>query len=236
MVSSLTRIATVSFLSIFILHISWTRDAEIKVARAESVSDAERVAQNKATLLSRLNPEEPKFREAGNTRRLRWEWYDKVVSDYFHEKLFLIVEQSQGEKYVLRPAWVFQDMKMTFGEAIGLGEEYDDVLMPVVAHLGAVRAAPNETFAGLTLYGKKGEIKGTITRKYKTLIGYDFYATRIEYEDRKGKRKKAFSQYSWDAFNLRWGDIRNRTLDDMTQAKQMEDLRMQRDARSPATE
>ena len=41
---------------------------------------------------------------------------------------------------------------------------------------------------------------------------------------------------SYDAFTIRWKDIKDRVADDMSEAKALEDLRLERDALAPEPE
>ena len=52
----------------------------------------------------------------------------------------------------------------------------------------------------------------------------------IQYEDEKGELKEA-GGLSYDAFNVRWADIKDRVVDEVSVAKAREDLELRRDAR-----
>lgn len=124
-------------------------------------SNQARVARNKRTILQRMERREVTFRGGKpGEMRVRWEWYDSVISRYRFEKRLLMNEKSAQEKYALRSRWVFMDMRVTFQELFALGSEHDDKLMPIIASQWLVSAAPSATFEGLTLRGKKGEVKG----------------------------------------------------------------------------
>lgn len=124
-------------------------------------SNQARVARNKRTILQRMGRKEVTFRGGKpGEMRVRWEWYDSVISRYRFEKRVLMNEKSAQEKYALRSRWVFMDMRVTFQELFALGSEHDDKLMPIIASQWLVSAAPSATFEGLTLRGKKGEVKG----------------------------------------------------------------------------
>ncbi len=124
-------------------------------------SNQARVARNKRTILQRMERREVTFRGGKpGEMRVRWEWYDSVISRYRFEKRVLMNEKSAQEKYALRSRWVFMDMRVTFQELFALGSEHDDKLMPIIASQWLVSAAPSATFEGLTLRGKKGEVKG----------------------------------------------------------------------------
>ncbi len=210
-------------------------------------SNQARVARNKRTILQRMGRKEVTFRGGKpGEMRVRWEWYDSVISRYRFEKRVLMNEKSAQEKYALRSRWVFMDMRVSFQELFALGSEHDDKLMPIIASQWLVSAAPSATFEGLTLRGKKGEVKGVVKRKFtvrgydaegvERIAGYRAYIDRLEYEDEKGNLRVARNKYSWDAFTVRWGDIKQRVADDMTVAKAIEDLRLDRDALAPETE
>ncbi len=98
--------------------------------------------------------------------RVRWEWFDEIVNSLVYEIDILFGELSANEKYQLRMRWVFKDMKITFQELFDLGPDEDDKLLPVLSHGFILNNTPFSTFEGLTLRGKDGEIKRTVTRKY----------------------------------------------------------------------
>lgn len=204
--------------------------------RTESISIQARVDKNKEVLLSRLRRPEIDFRAKKGQRRIRWEWYDQVLRSYFWEKGILAAELSEQEKYALRFRWVYQDMEVTFQEIFQLGPEYDDVLVPILSHGGLLNAIPSSSFDGLTLLGKKGEVKGPFVRKFinreTSSSGRIFYPVRLEYKNKKGEVKIARGK-SWDAFTLRWKDIKDRVADSVTLDRIHEDRRMYREARFP---
>lgn len=195
--------------------------------------DAARVAANKETILSRIQRDPVDFRgDKPNEMRLRWEWWMKVYSNYLYEKDFLVEELSAGEKYQLRPEWVFADMKVTFQDVFQLDAEHDDKLVPLLA-LGVLQGdMPVASFEGLTLLGKKGEVKGPFRRK---LLENSPNGLRVvvQYEDEKGELKEA-GGLSFDAFTVRWRDIKDRVVDEVSVAKAREDLELRRDAREGA--
>ena len=150
-----------------------------------------RAAENKQTILTRLEREEVSYRgQKPGQIRIRWEWYDKVFNNYLYEKTALLRELSANEKYALRARWAYKDMKLTFQELFDLGPEDDDKLLPILSHEGLIAMAPSATFEGLTLLGKHAEVKGIVVRKYKervsSLLG-GLFIGRLEYENDKGK-------------------------------------------------
>lgn len=211
---------------------------------APQESDQDRVAKNKEIILSRMEREEVTFRgKKEGEKRIRWEWVDDVVNRYLFEKRVLLIEKSVQEKYALRSRWVLKNMKVTFQELFDLGSENDDKLLPILSHRELLFMVPAATFEGLTLRGKKGEVKGIVKRKFRrweneveATVRFIGYIDRLEYEDEKGKLRVAKSKFSWDAFTFRWGDIKDLVADDMSQAKAIEDLRLDRDARAPEPE
>ncbi|MDA2925553.1 hypothetical protein MYX65_13050, partial [Acidobacteria bacterium AH-259-L09] len=150
------------------------------------------------------------------------------------EKAMLLSEISMNEKYVLQPMWVFKDMKVTFQELFQLGPEDDDKLLPIVSHRGLLAMAPSASFEGLTLLGKKGEVKGTITGKKKhpgesTLFGLKLPVHGLQYKDPEGKLVTSKIKWGQDAYTIRWKDIKDRIADEMSEAKAIENLRLERD-------
>ncbi len=196
-------------------------------------SEQERVAKHKQTILSQLKHKKVTYRgDKPGEIRIRWEWYDKAVNNYLFEKRALLRELSAQEKYVLRARWVYKDMKVTFQELFQLGPEDDDKLLPILSHSGLLGMSPSATFEGLTLLGKHGEVKGPVIRKNRkrsSLFGLEFFVLQLEYKNRKGKVVTAKGR-SYDAFTIRWKDVKDRVADDMSEAKALEDLRLERDA------
>ena len=82
------------------------------------------------------------------------------------------------------------------------------------------------------------KVKGPVIRKNRTrtiLLGLEFLVLQLEYKNRKGKVVTAKGR-SYDAFTIRWKDIKDRVADDMSEAKALEDLRLERDALAPEPE
>jgi len=206
-------------------------------AAARQVSDVERVAKNKQTILSRLKREPVEHR----TNRLKWEWVDEMIRDYMHQKLVLIGEQSVGERYELSPRWVFKDMKVTFQELFNLGAEEDDRLLPLSYGDELLNLIPSYAFEGVTILGKAGEIKGPYKRSVAVngpalVLAYRESAALIRdsaiifplYVNRAGKEKMALG-FAHDAYTVKWKDIKNRVVDDMSEAAYVEKLKLLRD-------
>ena len=140
-------------------------------------------------------------------------------------------------------------MKTTFQEVFALPADDDDKLLPILSHAGLLAAAPSAAFEGLTLYGKDGELKGVVARKYLASeadvplslterIGRGnvprsryVFVDVLEYKNQKGELEIARGVAD-DAFNVRWKDLKNRPADDMSEEKAREDLRLLRDAYS----
>lgn len=198
--------------------------------------DVARVAKNRETILSRLKRDKVAYRgDKPGEMRVKWEWWDRVVGNYLHEKRALLRELSAGEKYELREGWVYKDMKVTFQELFALGPEDDDKLVPIISHAALLAMAPRATFEGMTLLGKQGEAKGPTTRKFKERVASQFgsiLADRLEYKDVKGSVKTA-GGWSYDAVTLRWKDVKNRVADEVSDAKAAEDLDLERDVQYP---
>jgi hypothetical protein len=134
----------------------------ISAAQLPSIGDPEQLKQ---TLLERMKREPPTYR-GDNNIRLKWEWYNGVAASYLFEKGNLVQEASAGQPNVLRPQWVFRNVKVTFQEIFRLTSQDDEKLVPILSYYTILSNSPSSTFEGLPLYGKDGEPKGTITRKY----------------------------------------------------------------------
>jgi hypothetical protein len=192
-------------------------------------STASGAQQNKQTLLQRMKRHRPTFRgDKPGQIRVKWEWYDSVVGSYRFEKRALTQELSAGEKFLLREEWVFGETKVTFQEIFDLGSDDDDKLVPILSHYAILASAPAATFEGLTLYGKQGEVKGPVTRKYMA-PGPSGYGYVLEYKSQNGSLLVA-AGLSYDAINARWKDIKDRIADEESREKAAEDLRLLRAA------
>jgi hypothetical protein len=213
----------------------------ISAAQLPSIGDPE---QLKHTLLERMKREPPTYR-GDNNIRLKWEWYDGVFRSYLFEKNNLVQEVSAAQPNLLRPQWVSRNVKVTFQDIFQLTSEADDKLVPILAYYTMLSNSPSSTYEGLTLYGKDGELKGAITRKY-TVSTSDYprtwanagvlprnlytFVDALEYNDPKTGKVEIASGNAPDAVNLRWKDIKNRVADDMSEGKATEDRRLLREA------
>jgi hypothetical protein len=213
----------------------------IRAAQLQGIGDPE---QLKKTLLERMKREPPTYR-GDNNLRLKWEWYDGVSRSYLFEKNTLVQEVSAGQPNLLRPQWVFRNIKVTFQDIFQLTSQDDDKLIPILSYYTMLANSPSATFEGLSLYGKDGELKGAITRKY--IVSTADYPTSwvnagsagrsrfsfvdaLEYKDPKTGKLEIASGNASDAVNLRWADIKDRIADDMSEEKASEDRRLVREA------
>jgi hypothetical protein len=213
----------------------------VSAAQSPGIGDPE---QLKKTLLERMKREPPTYR-GDNNLRLKWEWYDGMARSYLFEKNILVQEVSAGQPNLLRPQWVFRNIKVTFQDIFQLTSQDDDKLVPILSYYTMLASSPSATFEGLSLYGKDGELKGAITRKY--IVSTADYPTSwfnagsagrsrfsfvdaLEYKDPKTGKLEIASGNASDAVNLRWGDLKGRIADDMSEDKATEDRRLVRDA------
>jgi hypothetical protein len=200
--------------------------------------------QYKRTMLERMRRAEPTYR-GDNDMRLKWEWYDGMSRSYLFEKNAIVEEASTGQPHMLRPQWVLRNVKVSFQEIFQLSARDDEKLIPILSYMEMLSNAPSATFEGLTLYGKEGEVKGTITRKYTVSTmdypvtwanagvlrrGYFVFVDALEYKDPKSGKLEIARGNAYDAVNLRWKDIKNRNADDMSEEKAAEDRRLLREA------
>lgn len=202
-------------------------------------SDQERVAKVKQTILSRLVRDKVEYRGDPGKVRIKWEWANQVLANYVYQKSVAYREASAGEKYELRQLWVFKNMKVTFQEVFNLGAEDDDKLFPLSYRTDLLSLTPNATFDGLTLLGKNGEVKGPfktriVINSFLSAYYFTYIGSILQYTSKEGKEKLALG-FADDAYTVRWKDIKNRLLDDMTEEKALEDLRLERDKRSADT-
>lgn len=190
---------------------------------ARQVSDQERVAKNKQTILSRLKRDKVEYRGAGSGLRVKSEWVDKVMSEYHYQKHLLLAEVSLSEKYAVRSTWVLKDMKVTFQEIFNLGPEDDERLFPLSYASGLLDFVPAYSWEGLTFLGKNGEVKGPFKRRIA--IGAALFPL---YQNNDGKEKLTLGM-ARDAYTSKWKDIKNRVLDDMSEEDGVERLKLLRD-------
>src|SRR5437867_9452160 len=102
----------------------------ISAAQVPSVGDPQQLKQ---TLLERMKREPPTYR-GDNNIRLKWEWYDGVFRSYLFEKNNLVQEVSAGQPNLLRPQWVFRNVKVTFQDIFRLTSQDEDKLVPILAY------------------------------------------------------------------------------------------------------
>jgi hypothetical protein len=207
------------------------------LAQTASLGDPE---QHKRTVLERLTRLPPTYR--GDTpQRLKWEWYDGMCRSYEFEKKLLVEELSAQLGYLLREEYVFRNVKVTYQEIFQLTDKDDDKLVPVLSYSGCYAHARENVFEGLTLLGKQGESKGTITRSYVASTmeatppggayrSHFSFITAVEYKDQKSGTLETAGGAYFDSVNLRWRDIKNRVADDNTEEKATEWRTQARDA------
>ena len=213
----------------------------VSAAQGPSLGDPVRLMQ---TVLERMTREPPTYRGDGDIR-LKWEWWDGISRSYLFEKNQSVQEASVGQPNLLRPQWVFREIKVTFQDIYRLPPQADAKLVPILSFYVMLSNAPSSSFEGLSLYGKDGELKGVITRKY-TVSTSDYPTTwanagtmprsrftlvdALEFKDAKTGKVEIAAGNSSDAFNLKWGDIKTRIADDMSEEKATEDRRALRAA------
>jgi hypothetical protein len=190
---------------------------------AQQLSDQERVARNKQTILSRVKRDKVEYRGEGSSLRVKSEWVDKVMSEYHYQKHLLIAEVSLSEKYMLRSTWVLKDMKVTFQEIFNLGPEDDEKLFPLSYTSGLLDFVPAYAWTGVTFLGKQGEVKGPFKRRIA--IGTGLFPL---YQNNDGKEKLTIG-VARDAYTMKWKDLKNRVVDDMSEEEVIERLKLLRD-------
>lgn len=202
-------------------------------AQDPSIEDPARLIQ---TVLERMTREPPAYRgDAGG--RLKWEWWDGISRSYLFEKHQLLEEVTAGLPNEPRDEWVYRNVKVTFQDIFRMPPQSDDKLVPILSYYALLDRAPSASFEGLALYGKDGELKGTVTRKY-TVSTADYpmtwsnagtmprsrylFVEALEYKDAKSGKTDIAAGNSSDAFNLKWGDIKDRVVDDMSESMSTE--------------
>ena len=214
-----------------------------RTAAARQVSDEERVARNKQTILSRLKREQVEYRGSMPGLRFKSEWVDQVIRDYAHQKLVLAAELSVGEKYTLSNRWIFKDMKVTFQELFNLKDEDDEKLLPLSYGDELLNLMPGYALEGLTILGKGGETKGPYKRS-AALSGPSLAMARGAnpdllllrastlilplYVNKEGQERMALG-LARDAYTVKWKDVKNRVVDDNSEAAHMDKLKLLRD-------
>ena len=240
------RALTSSPILVLLLFVCWGASGARpfgRTAAARQVSDQERVARNKQTILSRLKREQVEYRGSMPGLRFKSEWVDKVVRDYAHQKLVLAAELSVGEKYTLSNRWIFKDMKVTFQELFNLADADDEKLLPLSYGDELLNMMPGYALEGLTILGKGAETKGPYKRSAAISgpslamaqgANPDLLLLRGStlilpvYVNREGKERVALG-LARDAHTVKWKDIKNRVVDDMSEAAHMEKLKILRD-------
>lgn len=152
--------------------------------------------------------------------------YNKALTDY----KIALQQREQGDQTEIPPgSSELLELQVLFGELFPTAE--DEYLLPLIEDVFIY--APESSFAGLTVYGKKGEIKGRITGKYKIWdsgisrysVGKSSYTTMLVTDSGLLTRG-----WSYDANNVRWGDIKNRIAFDNSRSKREEDRRLELEA------
>jgi hypothetical protein len=206
-----------------------TSEVRVNGVQEPSIGEPARLIQ---TVLERMTREPPAYRGDGGTR-LKWEWWDGIWRSYLFEKHQLLEEVTAGLPNEPRDEWVYRNVKVTFQDVFRMPPQSDDKLAPILSYYVLLNQAPSATFEGLALYGKDGELKGTITRKY-TVSTADYpmtwsnagtmarsrylFVEALEYKDAKSGKVDIAAGNSSDAFNLKWGDIKDRVVDDMSES------------------
>ena len=196
---------------------------EAPTEAAQQLSNQERVAKHKQTILSRVKRDKVEYRGAGTGFRIKSEWVDQVMSEYIYQKSVLLAEVNISEKYAIRPTWVLKNMKVTFQEIFNLGPEDDEKLFPLSYVSGLLNFVPAYSWEGLTFLGKNGEAKGPFKRRIAIEGGlFPIYLNS------DGKEKITLG-VARDAYTLKWKDIKNRVLDDMSEEEAVDRLKVLRD-------
>ena len=196
---------------------------EAPTEAAQQLSNQERVAKHKQTILSRMKRDKVEYRGAGTSFRIKSEWVDQVMSEYTYQKNVLLAEVNISEKYEMRPTWVLKNMKVTFQEIFNLGPEDDEKLFPLSYVSGLLILVPAYSWEGLTFLGKNGEVKGPFKRRI-AIEGGIFPI----YMNSDGKEKITLG-LARDAYTLKWKDIKNRVLNDLSEEEAVERLKVLRD-------
>lgn len=110
----------------------------------------------------------------------------------------------------------------------------DNLLFPLDE--AVVVYAPESSFAGLSVYGRHGELKGRIVEKQKkwnTILSSGFisidgtrYWTILLTDD----KRLDGTDHRTDANNVKWGDIKNRIAFELSERKSGEDRKLEEDA------
>jgi hypothetical protein len=115
-------------------------------------------------------------------------------------------------------------MKVTFQEIFNLGPEDDNKLFPLSYGSDLLDLVPAYSWEGLTFLGKGGEVKGPFKRRI-AIVGSGLFPL---YLNNEGKERLALG-FARDAYTLKWKDIKNRVVDDMSEADILERLKLLRD-------
>jgi hypothetical protein len=167
--------------------------------------------------------------------RLDWKQVDGVIDAL--KELYLKAltdariaaqQQEQGGSVDLPEGWSeLLDLRIRYKELLPNIE--DSTFLPLTHTV--IFFAPESTFAGLTLYGKKGEVKGRITGKTKdwhsgvSTSGRSYYSTILTTD-----AGRAYSGWSADGNLVRWGDIKSKIAFENSDKKNKEDNDMERRA------
>jgi len=173
--------------------------------------------------------------------RVEWKQVDGVIDRM--EKLFrkavddakiaLQQQEQGGQAEVPEGSSELLDLKIRYKEIFPTID--DNTLLPLTSTV--IYYAPESSFAGLTLYGKKGEVKGRITGKVKewhsgvsqSSYGHSYYSTIVTTDN-----GRASAGWSPDGNLVCWADIKDKIAFDFSDKKLEEDSELERRALSSA--
>jgi len=173
--------------------------------------------------------------------RLEWKQVDAVfdtlqnlnIKAIADAKVALQQQEQDGKAEVPEGSSELLDLRIRYKEIFPAID--DSILVPLTSKV--IYYAPESSFAGLTLHGKKGEVKGRITGKIKdwhsgvgqSSYAHSYYTTTVTTDS-----GRAYAGWSPDGNLVRWGDIKDKIAFDFSDKKLKEDSELERRALSQA--
>jgi len=170
--------------------------------------------------------------------RADWKQIDDALlalnTDYLkaltEAKIALQQNQQGGNVAIPEGSSELLALQLKFNEIFSITD--DALLFPLTRAVAIF--APESSFAGLTVYGKHGEVKTRITGKFMT---WSSGITQYSYTENSSyttlfHTDKGQLYAGGDGDLVKWGDIKNKIGFDYSEAKNNEDSEMERQALS----
>lgn len=166
--------------------------------------------------------------------RLDWKEVDATLRalDAMHTRAYnearaVALQKEQGGTDELPPdARELLDFKMLYKDLFPTVSE--EILLP--ATQAVISVAPESTFAGLNLLGKKGEFKARVLGKFLVWNSGGLYSSSYYTPMLQTDSPRPINTWSADALTFKWADIKNKIAFEYSERSQRERRRMELNA------